>query len=245
MIGTLLGANAGIIDIIITVLMRIPAVLIAICVHEAAHGYIAYKLGDPTAKLMGRVTINPLAHFDLLGALCMLFFGFGWAKPVPFDFRQLKRPKRDTALIAAAGPISNLIVAFIFAGLWIAQFYVTAALFPQWFIAEDNAPIYILISMLEIIVQLNIGLMLFNLLPIPPLDGSKVLFSLLPARAYRFILVYERYGMGILMLWIILGDRLPWFLDLSYWISIVATHVLSWIVKFWAWLFEFVLSFIV
>ncbi len=244
MIGSLLGTNANFIDMLISILMRIPAVLIAISVHEAAHGYVAYKLGDPTAKLMGRVTVNPLAHFDLFGVLCMLVFGFGWAKPVPFDLRVLKHPKRDTALIAAAGPVSNLFVAFIFAGLWALVSFIGVV-----YVSHINEAIqrllFILAQMLLQVVALNIGLMFFNLLPIPPLDGSKVLFSLLPASAHRFILTYERYGMGILMLMLLLGDRLPWFLNLGYWVSFVASYMYDWIMQFWMLIANWMLRFIV
>ena len=97
---------------LISLLLALPCILIAIPVHEVAHGYMAYKLGDPTAKTMGRLTLNPLHHFDPIGALCMLFFHFGWARPVPIDTRYFKKPKRDMVLVALAGPVSNLLLAF-------------------------------------------------------------------------------------------------------------------------------------
>ncbi len=236
MIGSLLSGNAGLTDIIISLLLRIPAVLIAISVHEAAHAYIAYKLGDPTAKLMGRVTINPIAHFDLFGSICMLIFGFGWAKPVPFDLRMLKRPKRDIALVAAAGPVSNFIVGFIFTGLWMGLLIAAMLMRPQWL--ADGSVFDILLQMLQIIAVLNISLMVFNLIPIPPLDGSKVLISLLPTSAHRFVLRYERYGMSILMIWLLISDYLPWFLSIDYLLSWVVGHIFDFIYTIWDLIFS-------
>lgn len=237
MIGSLLSGNTSLTDVLISLLLRIPAVLIAISVHEAAHGYAAYKLGDPTAKLMGRVSINPFAHFDLFGAICMLIFGFGWAKPVPFDLRMLKHPKRDTALIAVAGPVSNLLTAFLFTGIWVGLFYAVMVFQPAWLMSSDSI-CSILFVMLQHIAALNISLLIFNLIPIPPLDGSKVLISFLPASAYRFVLKYERYGMSILMLWLIISDYLPWFLSLDYLLSWLVSGLFNQFIDFWDMIFR-------
>ena len=108
-----LGSREGIIITVVSLLCRIPAVLLALSIHEAAHGLIANKLGDPTAKNLGRITINPIKHIDPIGAISMLVFGIGWAKPVPVNSRYFKKPKRDMALTAAAGPISNILIAIV------------------------------------------------------------------------------------------------------------------------------------
>ena len=242
-IRALIGSGAAFTDILINILISIPAVLIAISVHEAAHGYASYKLGDPTAKLMGRVTVNPLAHFDLFGAICMLLFGFGWAKPVPFDLRYLKHPKRDTAIIAAAGPISNFLTGFVVCGIWVGIAYAALYTNPEWL--SQGSIVSILLDMLKIIVSLNFSLMIFNLLPIPPLDGSKVLFSLLPVRAHRFILTYERYGMAILMLLLLTSDYLPWFLNVEYYLSWLVSKVFGFAFGVWDWLIGFVINLFV
>lgn len=181
---------------LISILIRIPAVLLAISVHEAAHGYAAYKLGDPTAKYMGRLTLNPAAHFDPIGVLCMLFAGFGWAKPVMFDTRNFKHPKRDVAITAAAGPVANLILAFV---TYVLIFVLVM------FVGAEAKLMQILYSILWSVVSLNISLMVFNFVPIPPLDGSKILITLLPNKAHRFWLQYERWGFIILVVALMLG----------------------------------------
>lgn len=235
MISSLFSGNFDFIEFLINLLMSIPAVLLALTLHESAHAYVAYKLGDPTAKLMGRITLNPLAHFDLVGALCMLLFHFGWAKPVQVDPRMLKHPKRDMALISVAGPISNLLVGFIFCGIWMGIWYAIFLSVPGALMhgLPEGSILSILLDMIEIIVVMNFALMVFNLLPVPPLDGSKVLFALLPSRAYRFVLTYERYGMAILMLWILLGDYLPWFLQIDFYLSWLVDNVFGVSVLLW------------
>ena len=201
MIGSLIG-GASLSDWFVSILYRIPAVLIAISFHEFAHAYMAYLRGDITAKMYGRLTVNPKAHFDLYGALCMLLFGFGWANPVPFNYRNLKNPKKDSALIALAGPLMN----FILAALAIVLYCLVLALGTRVATTEPVVRIFrIILNIIMAVYSLNIGLMVFNLLPIPPLDGSKILFSLLPANAYRFILTYERYGFIILMVILVTG----------------------------------------
>ncbi len=243
MLRSFIGSGAAFTDILIQFLISIPAVLIAISVHEAAHGYMAYKLGDPTAKLMGRVTIRPWVHFDLMGAICMLLFGFGWAKPVLFDIRNLKHPKRDTALIAAAGPISNFLVGFFTCGVWVACSYIALYVNPMWL--ERGTILSLFLKMLAAIMQLNFSLMLFNFMAIPPLDGSKVLLSLLPARAHRFVLRYERYGMPVLMLLLIVSDYLPWFLRIDYYLGIVVSWIYQLTFTAWNFLATWILEFIV
>lgn len=152
-------------------IIRIAVLLFAITIHEYAHGRVALALGDPTAKNAGRLTLNPITHIDPIGAICLIFFNFGWAKPVPVNMRYFKNIRRDTILMALAGPVSNLTAAFI-AGL-ILRFYL-----PQ-------SPLYQVLLIYMLIM--NIGLGLFNLLPIPPLDGSHVLENILPpSAAWRF-----------------------------------------------------------
>jgi Zn-dependent protease len=152
-------------------IIRIAVLLFAVTIHEYAHGRVALALGDPTAKNAGRLTLNPITHIDPIGAICLIFFNFGWAKPVPVNIRYFKDIRRDTVLMAIAGPVSNLTAAFI-SGL-ILQFDLPQSPFYQILL------IYMLI--------MNIGLGLFNLLPIPPLDGSHVLENILPpSAAWRF-----------------------------------------------------------
>ena len=189
-------------DILLAIIVRIPAVLLAISGHEAAHGWMAYKRGDPTAKLLGRITLNPVKHFDLIGMLSMLLVGFGWAKPVPFNPRNFKKYRLDTALVALAGPISN----FIMASVALFVYFACRAVLGFFLVSGAAAQIIsILLEMILMICILNISLGVFNLIPIPPLDGSKVLFSFLPARAFNFILNYERYGFLILVIVLFTG----------------------------------------
>lgn len=169
----------------------VAAALLCIIVHELCHGLAAYRLGDPTAKAAGRLTLNPLRHIDWVGLLAMAIFKFGWARPVPVNARNFKHPKLGMALTALAGPVSNLLLAILFS--WIAS--VLTAFYKVF---ESDAWYY-LILFLEYVVMLSVGLAVFNLFPIPPLDGSKILFSLLPDRIYAKILRYEKYGMLLLV----------------------------------------------
>ena len=169
---------------------RVAAVLLCLTIHELCHGLAALSLGDPTAKSMDRLSLNPLRHIDWLGLLMMFTVGFGWAKPVPVDPRYFKDPKKGMALTALAGPVSNFMLAFSLV-LISKGIYLYADYTPVW-----NA-IY---NFLHLTAILSIGLGLFNLLPIPPLDGAKVLGGLLPDRTYFALMRYERYGMLLLLL---------------------------------------------
>ncbi len=176
---------------LIEFLYVIPCVLIALTFHEFAHGYMAYKLGDPTAKNLGRLTLNPLKHLDPIGAICMLLFHFGWAKPVPINSRYFKKPRRDMALTAAAGPIMNFILAFL--GVLIYRLlYKLFVAFPP----SSEFVYYLQYSALTLFSyfhMLNLSLGIFNLIPLPPLDGSRIFYIFLPPKWYFGIMKYERY----------------------------------------------------
>ncbi|MDD3896249.1 MAG: site-2 protease family protein [Candidatus Peribacteraceae bacterium] len=162
----------------------IVAILIALSVHEWAHAYAAYRLGDPTAKYAGRMTLNPLAHIDALGAFMFLFVGFGWGKPVPVDPRYLKNVRRDSALISLAGPLSNFVMAWIaFAVLLVLGKSVGSSVFSLLGSNGDGNPIMIVaVQLCQNLIFINLALMSFNLIPIAPLDGSKILYPFIPLR---------------------------------------------------------------
>lgn len=170
----------------------IPA-LICITLHELSHGYVAYLLGDPTAKRMGRLTLNPIKHIDIVGLIMMAVFKFGWAKPVPIDYRNFKHPKRDTAITAAAGPIANVIIACVFLFLY-------GLLFLPLMMSDNEAISQFLLNTLSATAYISAALAVFNLIPIPPLDGSKILFSFLSDETYMKLMRIEQYGMIILIL---------------------------------------------
>ena len=171
-------------------ILRVVAVLLCLTVHETCHGLAAYVLGDPTAKSRHRLSLNPLRHIDWLGLAMMFFVGFGWAKAVPVDPRYFKKPKEGMALTALAGPVSNFLLAVIaLSGSKVIYLY---ASYSVWMELLFNFLLYT-------VAPLSIGLGLFNLLPIPPLDGSKVLGAVLPDGLYFMLMRYERYGMFLLI----------------------------------------------
>ncbi len=173
-----------------------PLLIISITVHEFAHAKTAQKLGDPTAAIAGRVSLNPMRHLDPIGSLCMLFFGFGWGKPVPVAVLNFKNPKRGSALVALAGPTSNLIMACIWG-------FLLGVLYP---ILPYGGYFH---QLLVIAVQLNCVLCVFNLLPITPLDGSRILALLLPNRIYYKMLRYERVFFIVLVVLMLLNILNP------------------------------------
>lgn len=175
-------------------LVRAVAMLLIIPVHEAAHAFVSYKMGDPTAKNYGRLTLNPLAHFDPFGALAMILAGIGWAKPVPTDVRRFRHPKRDMAISAAAGPVSNLLMAYLGMILYKLAYYRMPVNSGQ-----------LVMLFLSIFISLNISLAVFNLLPIPPFDGSRIFLAFLPTRLYFKAMQYERYIMMAVLLLVLIG----------------------------------------
>lgn len=175
-------------------LVRAVAMLLIIPVHEAAHAFVSYKLGDPTAKNYGRLTLNPLAHFDPFGALAMILAGIGWAKPVPTDVRRFRHPKRDMAISAAAGPVSNLLMAYLGMILYKLAYY-------RMLVNSGQ----LVMLFLSIFISLNISLAVFNLLPIPPFDGSRIFLAFLPTRLYFKAMQYERYIMMAVLLLVLIG----------------------------------------
>ena len=184
---------------IIRLLLSAPSVLLALSIHEAAHGYVAYKLGDPTAKAMGRLTINPLRHLDPIGAVCLLLFRFGWARPVPVTPRHFKNPRRGMALVAIAGPLTNLLLGTFS--------LLCSALIFLLILASSTMPQYLatVLSWLGFFFALafpiNVSLAIFNLLPIPPLDGSRIAALLLPPHLYFRVMRYERQiALGLMVL---------------------------------------------
>lgn len=193
---------------ILLILLSLPVMLMALSVHESAHGYAAYRLGDPTAHSLGRITLNPVKHFDLFGFLSMLIFHIGWAKPVPVNARYFKKPRRDFAIVGAAGPLSNVCLALIhlLALRLVIALAVRAAL-------NDSLPegvwltvLALVVYMLYMGVAMNVILAIFNLIPIPPFDGSRIFYAFLPPKWYFGVMKYERYIMlGCIILFFVLN----------------------------------------
>lgn len=175
-------------------LLTLPAVLWAISFHEFCHGYAAKLVGDPTAERSGRLSLNPLDHFDLVGTLMLLLVGFGWAKPVPINTRYFRHPRRDLVIVSLAGIAGNILTAVVCA------LFLRFLGYP-WYRLAGRAGIMVLVQMIAI----NMGLAAFNLIPIPPLDGSRVLEAFLPFRYLRYYYWLERYGMIILLVLLMTG----------------------------------------
>lgn len=195
-------------------LYALPGIILGFSLHEFSHAYAAHKLGDDTAKNMGRLTLDPVAHIDPVGFIMLILFHFGWAKPVPVNTRNFKHPKRDDNIVSIAGPISNFLLAILLAGV-IKLFYV--------FNAPDTFLVNIITQVLVLGVVVNIGLGIFNLLPIPPLDGSHLLVNLLPTK-YSNILM-EHYNTIIIIMLVlmftgvfgyVIGPAINWALGIVF-----------------------------
>jgi len=185
MIRSLFSGNFSLIDLILSLVIF----MFSVTIHEVAHGYAAYKLGDPTARNYGRLTLNPVKHLDPMGTLCILLIGFGWAKPVPVNSRYFEHPRRDDTIVSLAGPVSNLLLAFV-----ALLIYDKACmnLFLNGYLPENvmNACYIFFVTMASV----NVSLAIFNLLPIPPLDGSHLLTTWAPYKWRNAIHAIERFG---------------------------------------------------
>jgi Zn-dependent protease len=186
--------------------MLVPA-LMAITCHEVSHGYVADKLGDNTARNMGRLTLNPLKHLDLIGTLAIFIIHIGWAKPVPVNFNNLRHPKRDMIWVGAAGPVTNFILA-ILSAIALHGLVATVRAVPE------NALLQMFLDpismMLFFSVYINLVLGIFNLIPVPPLDGGRVMVGLLPYRQSVAYAGVERYGMVVILLVVLLFPGVLW-----------------------------------
>ena len=176
-------------------IMLVPGMLAIVC-HEVSHGYIAWRFGDPTARMQGRLTLNPIKHIDIVGTLMIFFVGIGWAKPVPVVFENLRNPKRDMIWVAAAGPITNILLATVSALLLRALVAFGNPLAPGTPLAMIVEP---LVLMLAFSVYINLLLAIFNMIPLPPLDGGRVMTGLLPYRQANALARIEPYGMIIII----------------------------------------------
>ena len=206
MIFSLLSSSRNPLDILIVLLLTLPAMMLALSLHETAHGYVAYKCGDPTAYNLGRLTLNPLKHLDPMGLVCLLIFGYGWANPVPINTRNFRDPKRGMALSALAGPASNLLLGLICAVVagvvWGCYTYVAWTDFPEF----GKTALSLLTSALLYSAEINFLYMAFNMIPVPPFDGSRILLAFLPTNIYFRIMQYERQIMfGVLIALLVLS----------------------------------------
>ena len=180
---------------LLNILLSVIPALVCITLHELSHGFVAYKLGDDTAKNAGRLTLNPIKHLDIMGLIMMVVFHFGWAKPVPVNMYKFKDPKRGMAITALAGPVSNILITIVFLFIY-GLLYIPLQL--------SDVGQYIL-QMIMITAYISLGLAVFNFIPVPPLDGSKVLFSLMSDEKYYKLMRYERYGMILLLVLVATG----------------------------------------
>lgn len=199
-------------------LIRAMVLFTTMPVHECAHGLVADKLGDDTPRNQGRLTLNPFAHLDLMGSILLFLTGFGWAKPVQVDMRNFKHPRRDMALTALAGPSANVVISLI----CLTVFKVIRVISPSML---SGTQINTIIMIFLTVILINIRLAVFNLLPVPPLDGSKIIGALLPEKLYWGMLRYQRQISMVVMLLLIIGVLAPP-ID---WLSQVVFGVLDWL----------------
>lgn len=185
------------IEIILYTISSLLVIFLILPVHELAHAFVATKLGDPTARNMGRLTLNPFAHIDWIGAAAIMFFGFGWANAVPVHMGYFKKPKRDMAITALAGPLSNIILAFV--SLIVCYVFLYIGFYCQ------VTFLYYVADVFNYVALISTTLAVFNLIPIPPLDGSKILAAIFPDRIYFKLMQYERYCSLILLIMMVTG----------------------------------------
>ncbi len=193
-----LSFGGAVAEFIANLIYVLPVVIVSLTLHELFHALASHLLGDPTAKNEGRLTLNPLKHIDPLGFVMIVLFGFGWAKPVPVRLQWFEKPKRDFALTAAAGPVANLILALfgvLLYGIFGAAYY----------FSDESVILWYFLNFSVNFIYLNVGLGIFNLIPIPPLDGSRIVMSFLPNRIYFNILKYEQVFMVVLFALIAFG----------------------------------------
>ena len=201
MILSLLSSGGNFLDILLTLLLMLPAMMLALSLHESAHGYVAWKCGDSTAYNLGRLTLNPLKHLDPMGFLSLLIFGYGWANPVPINTRNFRNPKRGMALSALAGPVSNLllgVVCAVIAGVCLGYYSYVANPFAEQTYWNEVLRLFTIAFLYS--AQINFIYMVFNMIPVPPFDGSRVMLAFLPTNIYFKIMRYERHIMyGVLI----------------------------------------------
>lgn len=207
------------------ILVHVIVLLTAFPVHECAHAWVAEKLGDPTARNAGRITLNPFKHLDLFGTLCMIFVGFGWANPVPVNPNNFKNPKNGMAITAVAGPVSNLIMSFIAMIIYRVLFFVG--------LANGSYPT-VAMNVFALVVTLNLSLAVFNLLPIPPLDGSRIFNLFMSDKTYFKVMKYEKYvfiGLAVLLYSGLLDKPLSWLqgigLDVMWFLTGWVDHLMK------------------
>ena len=184
-------------DLITKIIILAPPILLALTLHEYAHGYVAYRFGDPTAKSIGRLTFNPLKHLDPIGTIAFFLINIGWARPVPVNGSYFKNPRKDMIWVALAGPVTNLFLA-VFSAIAAKMILQIAQSLPDSLVTE--AILVPLFAMAQASVWINLVLCIFNFLPIPPLDGSRILMGILPENLTKAYASFERYGFIIILI---------------------------------------------
>lgn len=213
-------------DALISVLLSLPVIVLSLCLHETAHGWVAYKLGDPTAHNLGRLTLNPLKHLDPIGFVFMLLFGIGWAKPVPINTRNFKNPRVGMALSGIAGPISNLLLGFLGMLLYVLTIVIcVVAGVDPWAITWTT----VLLLFLEVLAFMNIALAVFNLIPVPPFDGSRFAYVFLPTKWYFKVMQYERYTGIVIMVIIFILSRIG-YNPISIVVDFIMTNTMNFLI---------------